>query len=373
MQNSAGNVFHITGRDTSRSRLAALRALRDAPGGERSRVIHVGPGPTPSLPRAAIEHITSPLGLGRFSRKAARGFPRDSAALLHIWSPEALDWCAALVQGITRRQPSGVGPRIVLDLDFPFDPRRRRDSLRLLDATCPMRYVCTSAALRNRLRKHDIGAEQCVLIRDSVEPAAFTGVDRERLRRRLDLTPEHAAILLLPPLTRQGGARIAVWGALLLAHARAGVRILMQDDGPEASRLARLVRCSRFGGLRRIAADEFTLAELLVAADLAAYTPLGVAPLWGLAWALASECPTTVSDVGVTRELLAPGPYAWLCRRNDPKDVARVMFNALEDAERSRGQAERAREKACAAFEKRRMLEQYQRVYQELFSERLLA
>jgi glycosyltransferase involved in cell wall biosynthesis len=157
-----------------------------------------------------------------------------------------------------------------------------------------------------------------------------------------------------------------------LEHARPGVRLLVPDVGREAARVARLVESCGLRPILRMVEWRFGLPELLAAADLAVYLPTGDAPLWGVAYAMAASRPIVASDVRVTRELLADGCTAWLCRAGNPKGACRQMLRAIEDQEQSDRQVQAARAHASAAFRRRRMIEQYRRVYESLLADRPL-
>ncbi|MFH1497217.1 MAG: glycosyltransferase [Verrucomicrobiota bacterium] len=261
---------------------------------------------------------------------------------------------------------------MLIDIGLPHDLRRLADRLRQLSSNAMMHFVCPTETARRRLRAIGVASGACALIRDSVD---FTGIEtanRADLRRQLGISSEQTAVLILPPVRRETGSLVTAWGAMLLEHARPGVRLLVPDVGREAARVARLVDSCRLRGMLRRVEWRFSLPELLAAADLAVYLPTGGAPLWGVAHAMAAGRPIVASDVRVTRELLTPDRTAWLCRADNPQDACRQMLRALEDREQSARQAQAARAHANAAFDRRRMIEQYCRVYESLLRDRPL-
>ena len=191
-------------------------------------------------------------------------------------------------------------------------------------------------------------------------------------REPISFVRSKGQFVLAFPVRRETGSLVAAWGAMLLEHARAGVRLIVPDAGRETARVVRLVESCGQGETLRAAGGRFTLPELLAAADLVAYLPTGDAPLSGVAWAMAAGRPIVAADVPVIRELLTHGRTAWLCRPGDPKEACRQMLSALERREQSSRQVEAAQAQANAAFGRRRLVEQYRRVYENLLADRLV-
>jgi glycosyltransferase involved in cell wall biosynthesis len=231
-------------------------------------------------------------------------------------------------------------------------------------------FVCPTESARQRLRAIGVPFTACTLIRDPVGASAVKRGNRAELRRELDISEEHIAVLILPPVRRATGALVAAWGAMLLEHTRPGVCLILPDVGREVARVARLVESCRLRRMLRRVGWRFSLPELLAATDLAVYVPTDDAPLWGVAQAMAAGRPIIASDVRIARELLTHGRTAWLCRANDPKDTCRRMLRALEDREQSERVGEAARAHAHAAFDRRRALGQYRRAYLNLLADR---
>ena len=233
-------------------------------------------------------------------------------------------------------------------------------------------FVCHTHAELGRLSKQGIPREKCVLLRDPVDLVTLAAADRDALRRQLHLTPAHAAVLILPPIERDTGAFTAAWAALLLEHARPGIRLIVPGEGRMVARIAHMAQASDLEHLLICPGSRLSPAQLLAAADLATYLPPGVAPLYGINWAIAAACPIVASDTPLLRELLEHGRDAWLCAPGTPKGACLAMLQAIENRTQSRHPAETARAQTNAAFDRRRILPQYRLVYDNLLADRRL-
>jgi glycosyltransferase involved in cell wall biosynthesis len=376
MSQRDSSVLHVVGSDTPASRLEVLGTLCAQPALGRQRVVQFGGGSLDRAGLGGVERVRTPFGLGQLARRSlASMLAPGRQTVVHIWSGSALSWVLRTAGGGTGAEPSRAADsfRLLMDVELPFGSRGWAGLLPEFSSERVVRFVCPSAAARRRLRAMGVPPDACAIVRDSVDVAAIETADRGSLRRQLGISSGDAAVLILPPVCRETGALTAVWGAMLLEHARAGVRVIVPDIGREASRVVRLVESCRLGETLRAVGRRFTLPQLLAAADLAVYLPTGGAPLTGVIQAMAAGRPIVASDVPVIRELLAHGRTAWLCRPGDPKDACRRMLQALENHGQSSRQAKAARAHANAALGRRRMIAQYRRVYENLLADRPLA
>ncbi len=365
------NVLHVIGGDTPSSRLETLRALRAQPDPDRQRVVQFGNGRIDHAGLGEIERVPTPFGVGRLARRSLQSMiPTTGRTIVHIWSINALNWVLSTARN--NMLPASDHLRLLMEVEFPFDLSHLSEALSQLTSKKVLRFVCPTEAVRRRLWAIGVPPMECALIRDSFDTAAIDNAGRSDLRERLGFSADHAAVLILPPLRRDTGSLAAAWGAMLLEHARPGVRLIVPDVGHEVARVARLVESCRLRGMLRTVGRRFALPELLAAADLAVYLPSGDAPLSSVVWALAIGRPIVAGNVPVVTELLTHGRNAWLCRVNDPKDAARRMLQALEDQEQSHRQAELGSRQAKSAFSRRGMIAEYRRVYENLLTDRCL-
>jgi glycosyltransferase involved in cell wall biosynthesis len=229
-----------------------------------------------------------------------------------------------------------------------------------------------SATARRRLIEAGVSPEDCVVIRDSVDFGALQRARETARRSRLDLHPDDHVWLALPPAEPNTGGYLAAWSAMLLDKLVAGTRLVISSQGRDAGRLRRLVEVCRHTHVVRFAAADAALPELLALCDAVVFLPESDAPATNLAWAMASGRPIVASAVPAVSEFLAHGQNAWLVRPGDPKDTTRRLLQALERPADSHRQAELARSQAFKVFGRQRMVEQYQRLYENLAAGRAL-
>jgi glycosyltransferase involved in cell wall biosynthesis len=353
------NVLHVIGSDTPLGRLETLRLLRARPAPGRQGVILFGERGVDCSGLGPVRWVRVPLAVDWLARLSLRDLlPTSRSTIVHVWSAAALPWVAHTADS-----------RVLVEVETPQDLRRLARRLPEMLSSATIRFVCPSETTRRGLRACGVPPEACVLIRDAVDPSGIETVDRIELRRALNIGPADAAVLLLPPVRRATGGLVGAWGAMLLEHARPGVRLLLPSGGREAARVTRLVTSCRLQAILRAVGGRFRVSELLAASDLAVYLPTGAAPLRGVAQAMAAGRPIVASDVPVTRELLAHRETAWLCGAGDPQDACRWMLRALEAPEESGQQTRAAQAQANAAGDRRRLLDQYRQVYQALLAD----
>lgn len=376
MSDSDVNVLHVVGGDTPSTRLETLRVLYARPELGSQRVVQFGSGSVDCTGLGRVERLPAPLGVGWLARRCLRSaVPAPERTVIHVWSSKALNWVMPAAASEERVVPAGgtVGYRLLMDIEMPLDFRRLARGFSWLWSEGALRFVCPSDAARRRLVERGVPPDECVLIRDSVDFAAIKAACRLDVRSRLDLSAEHSVVLVLPPVLRETGALVAVWGAMLLGQVWPGVRLVVPDAGREVGRVGRLVESCRHGRMLRSVGRRFSLCELLAAADLAVYLPTDDGPLSGVAWALAAGKPIVASAVPATTELLAHGHNAWLCRPGDPKDAARRMLQALENQQQSQRQVELARSQVSGVFSRSGMVTRYRRAYENLLAGRRIA
>ena len=372
MQQSPFQLIHVVGSDTTGLQADALQAIRDVEEFGVQRVILIGASASRAVRSMCDAQVRAPKSVPWCARRTLRDFlSPKKPALLHVWSLQALGWLAAGVQSLARHAPELIPP-IVLELEPSGDLERHVDSFRLLNVFADLRIICEDETFSQRLRHLDVSPDRCLSIPTGVEHERLGTDDRAALRDRLGLKPEQLGILPLPPIARASGAFTAAWGAMLLEHARPGIRLILPERGPETTRIVNLVEACRMSHMLVPEAFDLSWPMPLKVADLAVFLPTRTAATAGVHWAMAAACPLIVSEVPVLRRLLDPEQTAWFVPPDNPKEACRALLTVLEDPEQSRRRAEAARAQANAAFGRRRMLEQYGRFYASLLGERRL-
>ncbi len=374
MLESRAVVVHVIGADTPLARLEQLAVLRARLGQVvPQRVVHYGrwlEGPVLPSPDALV---TPRPGLGWFVRpRAIPGLDGFGRVIFHVWSPAAMSWALMFAETME----GGAGPALVAvaaDVDLSSSPARLARWYAACEGRNPPRFVCPSGLARRRLIECGVPAEECVVIRDSVDFGALQRARETARRSRFGLGSDDRVLLALPPAEPGMGGYLAAWSAMLLDKLIERVRLLISRHGREAGRLSRLVEACRHGHVARFAPADTPLPELLALCDLVVFLPESDAPATNLSWAMASGRPIVASAVPAVSEFLAHGHNAWLARPGDPKDTTRRLVQALERPADSATQANLARSQAFKVFSRQRMVEQYHKLYENLAVGRPLA
>lgn len=122
----------------------------------------------------------------------------------------------------------------------------------------------------------------------------------------------------------------------LLRRGRPGARLLLLGDGSEAPAIHRLIAKLRLGDIihtpGRIGND--LLPDYLRSADLYVSTALSDGTSISLLEAMACGLPAVVANDHGNLEWVTPGTNGWLAPPGDPVALARILDEALADAQR---------------------------------------
>lgn len=353
------HVLHVLGPDTPPLRGDVCRALMGAGAATlQSALARGGPPPGGPWPGSMLRVSARPWrAWGRDVRSVFRRAAQQACpVVVHAWSPGACGW--AMTIGHDAAAP------VLIDCEFPRAGERLARWFTSEPRAAPPSFVCPTARAMRRMLEGGAPLSSIALIRDSVD-FALLREDASRVRAALGAAPDNVLVLALPPLGRRAGFH-AAWSAMLAQKVVAGVRLVIPGNGRETDDLRHLARACRHEHMMCFTGDALGLPQLLRAADLALFLPIGDTSTAAVAWAMAAERPIVASAVPAVTELLAHGASAWLCRPADPRDAARRIVNAIEMAERSRQQAALARLQAYAVFSRQRMVEQYSAAYANL-------
>ncbi|GEM_PF-1344953 len=360
-------ITHLIGPDTPALRGEVLRALCDQPQ-PRHRIIQWGPAPAwattshqspPLTEQERIEPdrtIHAPFGATWLGQRARDSLLAEiGTGVLHVWSLTALRWVAA---GLGRARC-----QVIVDIELPAALGRLASAIGSAWRDGRLCFVCPTDAARQQAVATGARSADCVLIRDCVDFARINAARSERVRKTLRLATTDVVLLALPPALPETATFTAAWGALLLAQVIPRARLIVPGRGREVERVRRLVASCRQEHVLRSPGMRFDLYALLAAADVALYLPPGGAPLAGMAAAMGAAVPIVATATPLTTELLRHGHNAWLTLSDQPRDICRRLLDAIENRAQSRRQADTARAQAYKVFSRRRLIEQYARLW----------
>lgn len=327
----------------------------------RQTLCTLGPIADLNIPQTVPQRrmSASPLRFVFPDRTLQRLLPAEQPLILHIWSPNAANLLLPLFRGRSKRE---------VQLVVEGDPRQIAQSRTAMDWSRLLApaFVAHTAREFAAIIARGIARDRCAIIRPGVDFGEIGRTDRAALRATMQLSPDDRAVLLLPPNEVATGVRFAAWSALLAERAFPRLRLLVPEGGSQVRRVVRLATATDRRRIVHETRDQFSLAELLAACDVACYLPEQDAPCGVVAWAMASRRPILASAVACTTELLAHGHNAWLCRPADPRDGARRLLEILDSPAEVETRTRAAHAQAFSVFSRQRMVEQYDSLYSNI-------
>ncbi len=367
MHSEPAVITHLIGPDTPALRGDVLHTLCAQPT-PRQRIVSWGRAPAWTARQdigaghgaeTRLRTVHAPFGATWLGRRACEALLAEVGnGVLHVWSAAALRWVAASL--------ARAGCAVIVDVELPASLARLARAIGRPWRDGTLRFACPTDAARRRLIATGARTDDCVLIRDSADFARINAARTEGPRDVLGLDVSDFVVLALPPALRATGTFAATWGVLLLAQIHRKTRLIIPGQGREVERVRRLVAACRQEWLLRTPGARLDLYALLAAADVAVYLPPAAAPLAGVVAAMAAGTPVVASATTLTTELLRHGHNAWLVGSDRPRDICRRILDAMENREQTRRQAELARMQAYKVFGRRRMVEQYTRLWKNV-------
>jgi hypothetical protein len=304
---------------------------RSAPCSWHPPVIHVGRGMPPKDLPVSVMRVRASFDLAWLGARAlgraldclgsqqpihgqVRNLPmapgeRSGRTILHVWSPTALAWCLPLTKtgvGSTAAHEAQDACRLLVEATGANELAALARRYLSRPAGSQIAFACPTGTVRRRLIENGVTAEDCVVIREFVDFAALNEARDHNAHAELELRNSDTVVLALPPVVPGSGALTVAWATLLVSKVRSEVRLVVPGVGPEVDRVERMVKSIRHRHMARFSRQRFSLPELLAAADLAAYLPMGDAPVTGLVWALAAAKPIVAAGRAGRRRTAGP-------------------------------------------------------------------
>lgn len=327
------------------------------------RIVEIGGAPLEHRPASASALVRAPddagvswrwvldrMGAFAARRRLARleQETRAEVTLLHVWSDLLVDQVARLLAPHRRLVVRVCNPKWLT-----------QSCRRPLLANPRSTWLCDSENSRSRLLEAGARVSHCHVVRDGVRP---TDTKRDWARTRLGLQPQHAAILLLPPLGMRRGAFTSLWATLLLEKVRPEIRVLLPGGLEETRRLHSLARAARHEHLIQFPGADAPLEMLAAASDLAVCVGDEDLPLGGVATSMLHGAPLVASRSRSVCEVLEDGRTARLCE-STPRSAAAAMLEVIEQTGRARKLADEAQQVGTRMFSADIFLDAHREIY----------
>ena len=279
--------------------------------------------------------------------------------LLHAWG---------VSPAVTARLAGAANGSLLLTLSHPLLDRGEDKWLSTARHDANMPVVCPSGSVRRTLIESGHPPDGTCVIRHAVDFARINASSRDEQRARLKLTPDQPVLITCPPPSRAGGQYFAVWSVALIEQILPDVRIIVPGESKERRRLQRFVRGFAKPHLVIFADPDCDFVDLLAASDVCIAPAIDSVSTVPLAWAMAAKVPIVGSAIPAIAELLAHNHNALLCLPRRADLLAARILTVLRDRDLAWKLTDAARGQAFEVFRRSHMIEQYQRVYQNLTS-----
>lgn len=332
---------------------------------ERGIAVAVLPFPTPPLyglldPRTLAREISASLRIRRLVRASRAGIVHcgDVLALL-LLLPARLG-----------------GVKVVFQVNYLGGPLRRL-ALNLLALAAADAVVAYSNDQREALRRGTVRLEaRTTVVYPGIDPRAYEGGDRGRLRRELGLTDAVPLVGLLARYDTWKGHRVFLEAASRILEARPDARFMMAGGAlnrqslPHVGRYQReVLECREALGLTDAVSvldhrDDVpsVLAALDVVVCPSEHEPFGLV----VVEALAAGRPVVASDSGGPAEILEDGQSGLLFPTGDPGALAERVLRLLDDAALGRSLVEGGAVRVREAFHRERYAREIEELYARL-------
>jgi len=299
--------------------------------------------------------------LSRARRLLAEAGGRPGAVVTRTISPQLAG------QAIARR----AGAAHVFNEHTPLTPAGELAPLRpeqrlLTRVVAPRvdRVIAVSERQAAPLARLGYRRERIVAVPNGVFAADEPGAGRAATRAALGLDAREFAVLCLANLRPEKGTDAFVAAvARARAGGAAGLRGLIAGDGPERSRLERLVARTEgveLLGPRGDAPDLIAACDALVLLSEAEALPMSILE------AMALGRPVVASDVGGNGEAVADGETGLLVGPGDGAGAAAALARLAADPARAREMGERGRARQRRRFGGEEMVDGYWRVLEQV-------
>ena len=150
--------------------------------------------------------------------------------------------------------------------------------------------------------------------------------ERRSVRQRLGISPEEFVIAATGRVHRKSGHRFAVWAVSILKIANLPVRIVIHDTGQEARNVAEFADITGFAEQVVLAGPEWSLCEILSAADAAVFLDPNAPP--------PPKIPPMLAIVADVRHCGQAGiknsPKVLTVRADRPREIAQAIMKIIE-------------------------------------------
>ena len=232
------------------------------------------------------------------------------------------------------------------------------------------RFITTAGAVRTVLGEREgVPAQRTTVIYNGVNLREFSPASSNgHLREELGWSGGEPLIGIVGRLAPVKDHETFLYAAALVRQAVPRARFVIVGDGPLRIALHHLVDRLDLGGHVRLTGSRAEVASVYDALDLLVVSSRYEGCCRVILEAMAMGKPVIATAVGGNPELVLAGQTGLLVPPEDPRHLADAILELLDYPERARAMGRAARHRAEQRFSLERMVEETDRVYQELLN-----
>lgn len=321
--------------------------------------IAISPGGTPPQAALAAARLARAIGEVQAQVVHTHGFSAGLVGALAL----ALASSGRLVATLHNYPPYSEG----------MQARRRRDrwALRLLFRGASRIITVSDALRRDLLAVHPEVADKTVTILNGIDTRAAPAVAPADTRSSLGMPEGTPLVGMIARLAPQKGIRDFIEAARAIVDLVPGAEFLLAGDGPLREEAESVRRELKLEGCLQLLGEVESPRDLMAALDVLVIASVSEGSSIVAMEAMSLGRPVVATAVGGVPEVVADKETGLLVEPGDPEALARAVVSVLEQPELAAQMGERARRRAAAEFDVRRMLEETEAVYADLVREEM--
>ena len=268
------------------------------------------------------------------------------------------------VAGLFARRPV-VGT--IHDKYYFSEKRHRRWAYRVFRSLGCRLVGVSHDIIRELIPGSGLSEDDVLCIHNGTDLGAFdAALDRSRKRAQFGFGDDEIVVTSVGRLVKIKGHSSAIRAGREIVRKNPRIRFLLVGEGPEEANLKKQV--ADLGLIDHVvfAGHRDDVSELLKMSDIFLQTSLSEGLSCTVVEALAAGCPAIVTDVGGNREIVTDGAEGYVVELGDDSAIEARVLALAEDQELRAALSNKAWETARAAFSMGKMLDNYERLYEEL-------
>jgi glycosyltransferase involved in cell wall biosynthesis len=234
--------------------------------------------------------------------------------------------------------------------------------------------ISVNGADRLRIIEWGIPSSKVVTIKNGIGLSLFMeSIDAEEMKRKMGLDEKQPVVMQVGRLNNQKDPLTFMNGASRVADEHPEVQFVLVGDGPLKDELERHIQELGLNDQFHCLGWQDNGYKLIAMADIISLTSRWEGLPYVLLEAMAWSCPVVATAVNGCPEVVQDGISGYLIPKENAAAWAKSVIKLLENPERSVEMGRRGNERLKEEFSLKKMVEQTERLYDELTFKQLKA